>query len=153
MTYPNYEPGEKIKYKGVEYTVYSTDNKGVYIYSGNDVQYDTMVYLPISLLNEDVSLLDEDVVKVKPPVEPSKIVSDDIKHPDRYNCGGYECQRIIEAVTADLKGLEAVDTGHIIRYAWRWKKKQPIKSLKKIKEYCDDLITYLEKQGYSENDE
>ena len=60
--------------------------------------------------------------------------SDDkmVSHPNHYQTNsGLEVIDIIEAVTADLKGIEATDTGNIIKYACRWKRKMGFVTLKK----------------------
>ena len=52
--------------------------------------------------------------------------SDDkmVSHPSHYQSEtGLEVIDVIEAFTFDLKGIEATDTGNIIKYACRWKKK------------------------------
>lgn len=43
-------------------------------------------------------------------------------------------------------GLEATDTGNIIKYACRWKNKNGIQDLKKIMWYTQHLIDHLEKK-------
>lgn len=53
---------------------------------------------------------------------------------------------VIEAFTFDLKGIEATDTGNIIKYACRWKNKNGIQDLKKIMWYTQHLIDHLEKK-------
>ena len=53
---------------------------------------------------------------------------------------------VIENFTANLTGIEATDTGNIIKYACRWKRKNGVEDLEKIKWYCDHLINYLAKQ-------
>ena len=53
-----------------------------------------------------------------------------VSHPDHYQSEtGLEVIQAIEAFTFDLKGIEAVDTGNIIKYACRWKKKNGIQDL------------------------
>lgn len=53
-----------------------------------------------------------------------------VSHPDHYQSEtGLEVIEAIEAFTFDLKGIEAVDTGNIIKYACRWKKKNGIQDL------------------------
>lgn len=71
----------------------------------------------------------------------------DVKNPNHYaSRSGLQCYEAIEAATEDLKGVEAVYTGNIIKYAWRWNKKgSPVKDLEKIKVYCDMLIEHLKK--------
>lgn len=59
---------------------------------------------------------------------------------------GLEVIDVIEAFTFDLKGIEATDTGNIIKYACRWKNKNGIQDLKKIMWYTQHLIDHLEKK-------
>ena len=77
-----------------------------------------------------------------------------VKHPDHYQSdSGLEVWQVIEAFTSHLKGVEAFDTGNIIKYACRWKKKNKkdsIKDLKKIIEYAQHIIEYLEKEKNNE---
>lgn len=69
-------------------------------------------------------------------------MSETIHHPNHYqSSNGIECWAAIAAVTEDLTGAEAFDTGNIIKYAWRWKKKNGIEDLKKIIEYTNHLIS------------
>lgn len=45
-----------------------------------------------------------------------------VSHPDHYQSKtGLEVINVIEAFTEDLSGIEATDTGNIIKYACRWK--------------------------------
>ena len=68
-----------------------------------------------------------------------------VSHPDHYiSSNGMEVIDVIEAFTSELKGVEATDTGNIIKYACRWKNKNGIQDLKKIMRYCSHLIEYLE---------
>lgn len=67
-----------------------------------------------------------------------------VSHPDHYQSEtGLEVIEAIEAFTFDLKGIEAVDTGNIIKYACRWKKKNGIQDLEKILWYTQHLIDHL----------
>ena len=75
--------------------------------------------------------------------------SDDkmVSHPSHYQSEtGLEVIDVIEAFTFDLKGIEATDTGNIIKYACRWKNKNGIQDLKKIMWYTQHLIEHLEKK-------
>lgn len=56
---------------------------------------------------------------------------------------GMEVIDVIEAFTDELKGIEATDTGNIIKYACRWKKKNGIQDLEKILWYAQHLIDHL----------
>lgn len=72
--------------------------------------------------------------------------SDDkmVSHPNHYQSEtGLEVIEAIEAFTFDLQGIEAVDTGNIIKYACRWKKKNGIQDLEKILWYTQHLIDHL----------
>ena len=74
-------------------------------------------------------------------------MSDMIMHPEHYQGEfGMEVIDVIENFTAGLTGIEATDTGNIIKYACRWKRKNGVEDLEKIKWYCDHLINYLAKQ-------
>ena len=67
-------------------------------------------------------------------LKPQQYESDDVmvSHPDHYQSeNGLEVIDVIEAFTAELNGIEATDTGNILKYACRWKKKNGIQDLKK----------------------
>lgn len=76
---------------------------------------------------------------------------DMVNHPPHYQTGrGFEAIDVIEAYTSDLKGIEATDTGNVIKYMCRWKNKNGIQDLKKAEWYLQHLIKHLEKE--KEND-
>ena len=67
-----------------------------------------------------------------------------VSHPDHYQSeSGLEVIDVIKAFTADLKGIEATDTGNIIKYACRWKRKNGVQDLEKIIWYAQHLIDEL----------
>lgn len=71
-----------------------------------------------------------------------------VSHPAHYQSeSGLE---VIEAFTAGLDGIEATDTGNIIKYACRWKHKNGIQDLEKIMWYTQHLIDHL-KNSEKEN--
>lgn len=72
--------------------------------------------------------------------------SDDIMiNPDHYKSdSGIEVIDVIEDFTKDLKGIEATDTGNIIKYACRWKKKGGKQDVEKIIWYATHLLAVLE---------
>ena len=73
---------------------------------------------------------------------------DMVEHPPHYQSEtGLEVIDIIEAFTFDLKGIEATDTGNIIKYICRWKNKNGIEDLKKAKWYLEHLIKHVEKEN------
>lgn len=80
------------------------------------------------------------------PIDP------DVNHPNHYqSSSGLECRAAIEACTEHLSGMEAVNVSNIVKYIWRWKKKNGLKDLKKAKDYLDDLIDRVIKSE-KEND-
>lgn len=67
-----------------------------------------------------------------------------VSHPEHYmSKTGMGVIDVIEAFTDELKGVEATDTGNIIKYACRWKKKNGIQDLEKILWYTQHLIDHL----------
>ena len=79
--------------------------------------------------------------------------SDDkmVSHPKHYiSKSGLEVIDVIEAFTDGLNGVEATDTGNIIKYACRWKQKGGVQDLKKIMWYTQHLIDYLEDKNEEE---
>ena len=75
----------------------------------------------------------------------------EVDHPSHYQMEtGLEVIEVIEAATFDLKGIEAFNTGNIIKYACRWKHKNGIQDLEKIMWYTQHLIDHL-KNSEKEN--
>lgn len=75
-----------------------------------------------------------------------------VSHPDHYQSEtGLEVIDVIEAFTFDLRGIEATDTGNIIKYACRWKNKNGVQDLEKIMWYTQHLIDHV-KKTQEEND-
>lgn len=74
-----------------------------------------------------------------------------VSHPKHYQSEkGIELIDVIEAFTADLTGIEAVDTGHLIRYSCRWMNKNGIQDLEKLMWYCQHLIDHLREKEAKE---
>lgn len=73
--------------------------------------------------------------------------SDDkmVSHPSHYQSKyGIEVIDVIEAFTDGLVGIEATDTGNIIKYACRWNAKgNPVQDVKKIIWYATHLLNHL----------
>lgn len=82
------------------------------------------------------------------PAEPcqdvKEIKPDNVNHPGHYTAGGVECIDAIEAATVNLTGIEAVCTGNVIKYSWRWKLKNGVEDLKKAAWYLHKLIKRLD---------
>ena len=72
-------------------------------------------------------------------------ISDNVNHPKHYKSeSGLETIDVIEAFTSDLKGVQATDTGNVIKYICRWKKKNGLQDLKKAMWYLQHLIDHVE---------
>lgn len=70
---------------------------------------------------------------------------DMVDHPPHYQSEtGMEVIDVIEAFTFDLKGIEATDTGNILKYICRWKGKNGLEDLKKARWYLNHLINHIE---------
>lgn len=70
---------------------------------------------------------------------------DAVNHPQHYiSETGLETIDVIEAFTFDLKGIEAVCTGNILKYICRWKNKNGLQDLKKAQWYLERLIKHVE---------
>lgn len=68
-------------------------------------------------------------------------MKDMVNHPEHYiSDKGIEVIDVIEAFTADLKGIEATDTGNVIKYICRWKHKNGLQDLEKARWYLNHLI-------------
>ena len=73
-------------------------------------------------------------------------IKDMVNHPCHYiSETGLETIDVIEAFTFDLKGIEATDTGNILKYMCRWKSKNGLEDLKKARWYLNHLINHVEK--------
>ncbi len=77
---------------------------------------------------------------------------DPVDKPSHYNQGEIECIDAIAVAVKNLKGIEAVYTGNIIKYMWRWKEKGQtpyhwIEDLNKAKKYIEFLIKEIENEG------
>lgn len=69
-----------------------------------------------------------------------------VSHPAHYQSEtGLEVIDVIEAFTFNLKGIEATDTGNIIKYICRWKEKNGLQDLKKAAWYLNHLIEHVDK--------
>lgn len=83
----------------------------------------------------------------KPNIKP-----DAVNHPAHYQSEtGLEVIDVIEAFTFDLKGIEATDTGNVIKYICRWNSKNGLEDLKKAQWYLNHLISHVEKMKKENN--
>ena len=71
-----------------------------------------------------------------------------VSHPSHYMSEtGLEVIDVIEAFTSGLVGIEATDTGNVIKYICRWKDKNGLQDLEKARWYLEHLINHLEKEN------
>lgn len=67
-----------------------------------------------------------------------------VSHPAHYQSEtGLEVIDVIEAFTVDLNGVEATDTGNVLKYMCRWKKKNGVQDLEKARWYLEHLIDHV----------
>ena len=71
-------------------------------------------------------------------------VKDNVNHPSHYTQGNIECIDEIAEATKFLRGIEATDTGNIIKYMWRWNNKNGLEDLRKARWYLNHLISHIE---------
>lgn len=80
--------------------------------------------------------------------------NDMVSHPPHYiSETGLETIDVIEAFTFDLKGIEATDTGNVIKYICRWKNKNGVQDLEKARWYLNHLIEHVTKLERENNNE
>ena len=79
---------------------------------------------------------------------------DMVNHPSHYQSeSGLEVIDVIKAFTSNLTGIEATDTGNILKYMCRWKNKNGVEDLKKAKWYLEHLINNVENRIDSKEDD
>jgi len=99
----------------------------------------------ISTKGEKTHLIERGVKMLQAAESANTFVKgDNINHPQHYTQGKVECLDAIESAVTGLTGMEAVYTGHIIRYVWRWKRKNGTEDLKKALFYIKRLINHAE---------
>ena len=70
-----------------------------------------------------------------------------VSHPSHYQSeSGLEVIDVIEAFTSDLNGIEATDTGYILKYMCRWKHKNGLQDLEKAQWYLTHLIEKIKEK-------
>lgn len=71
-------------------------------------------------------------------------MSDMVNHPSHYKSDdGTEVIDIIEYATKDLDGIQAYDTGNIIKYICRWKWKNGVQDIEKCRWYARHLYNIV----------
>lgn len=86
----------------------------------------------------------------KDSAKPTKV--DMVAHPPHYQTeDGIETIDVIKAFTRNLKGIEATDTGNVIKYICRWGKKNGLEDLEKAQWYLNHLINEVSERLKKEN--
>ena len=67
-------------------------------------------------------------------------MGDTVNHPDHYTGGKVECIDAIDSAVAGLEGKPAYYTGQVIKYMWRWGRKNGLEDLRKAEWYLKRLI-------------
>lgn len=82
------------------------------------------------------------------PVDLSKVTKPDmVNHPPHYqSSNGMEVIDVIEAFTNTLVGIEATDTGNVLKYMCRWKYKNGLQDLEKAQWYLNHLINHIKEK-------
>ena len=74
---------------------------------------------------------------------------DVVNKPRHYNQGGIECIDALKAATVGKRGIEAVCVANVIKYLWRYEKKNGIEDIRKAKFYIERLLKELEESQQS----
>ena len=70
-----------------------------------------------------------------------------VSHRSHYQSeSGLEVIDVIEAFTSDINGIEATDTGNILKYICRWKHKNGLQDLEKAQWYLTHLIEKIKEK-------
>lgn len=80
----------------------------------------------------------EKIIKATPPEH------DPVKHPNHYCYGKFECVEVIQELTAGASGPEGFLLGNVIKYLWRYRRKNGAEDLKKARRYIEMLIRLYE---------
>lgn len=83
----------------------------------------------------------EKIIKATPPE------NDPVKHPNHYCYGRFECVEVIRELTAGASGPEGFLLGNIIKYLWRYRRKNGVEDLKKARRYIEMLIRLYEEMA------
>ena len=70
-------------------------------------------------------------------------IIDNVHKPAHYQ-GKVECIDAIESAVEGLEGIEAVCTANVIKYVWRYKRKNHCEDLRKASWYLNKLISLQE---------
>ena len=80
-------------------------------------------------------------------MEDTKVItpsSDNVNHPNHYTYGGLELVDIWEA-TMSNEALQGLYKGNVMKYLWRYERKNGLEDLRKAEFYLKRLIKAVEK--------
>ena len=77
--------------------------------------------------------------------EKLRLKYDNVHQPSHYQ-GKVECIDAIESAVDGLEGIEAVCTANVIKYVYRWKKKNGLEDLEKAMWYLVKLTRTLKEK-------
>ena len=80
----------------------------------------------------------EKIIKATPPE------NDPVKHPNHYCYGRFECVEVIQELTAGASGPEGFLLGNVIKYLWRYRRKNGAEDIRKARRYIDMLLRLYE---------
>src|SRR5690606_10257846 len=92
--------------------------------------------------DQDVIDLHDDLLKLRADEKASVV-----HHPAHHTAGKVECIDAIEAATTGIEGIQAVCTANVIKYVWRWRRKNGVEDLCKARWYLDKLIGRARVEG------
>jgi hypothetical protein len=104
------------------------------------------LYYSIDLF-EAITSNHDDYPEIPADIEAVKEVITDAVNPTHYKTGRCEVIDIIEDATATLRGIQATDTGNVIKYILRFPHKNGLEDLKKSAWYLNHLIADIERNG------
>ncbi len=73
-------------------------------------------------------------------------MNDNVNNPTHYTQGGIECIDALKAATVGKTGIEAICVANVIKYLWRYEKKNGLEDVKKAQWYINRLIQELKQK-------
>ena len=67
-------------------------------------------------------------------------MKDPVNHPEHYTSGNIECLDAIKAALGD--NYKYYVQGNVLKYVWRFNRKNGLEDLKKARFYLDDFIKH-----------
>ena len=78
-------------------------------------------------------------------------MTDNVNKPEHYTQGNVECIDAIESATTGLTGIVAVCVANVIKYVWRFGRKNGIEDLDKADYYLQRVRTLLREKEIKGN--